>query len=177
MRARRQVLQDDEIDAPIRPTRSTRQTLTRSNGTANAETDDDDDSDDDQLLSQIASQNRPKRSPRGPSSAPMTTEFVDTTSPVHNRNGHFLTRTREKIRRKQISRSTNSTTNTTVTSNSSSYQSTSTSTSTRSMTITETTSQVELRRIQVSLINSCVLQIEKLKFGFKFKFNSVVSLI
>lgn len=145
MRVRRQVLQDDDIDGQIRPTRSTRQTLNRSNGAVDPETDDD--SDDDQLLSQIASQNRPKRSPRGSASAPMTTEFVDTTSPVHH-NGHFLTRTREKIRRKQTSSSTNNTAiTTTVTSNSSSQ---STSTSTRSMAIPETALQIERQRNQVS---------------------------
>lgn len=144
LRARRQVLQEDDVDGSMRPIRSTRQTLNRSNGTVNQDTDDD--SDDDQLLSQIASQNRPKRSPRGSASAPLTTEFVDTTSPVHE-NGHFLTRTRDKIRRKQISISTNSTTTaSTVTSNSSSQ-----STLTRSMTISETTSQIERRRNQVSL--------------------------
>lgn len=147
MRVRRQVLQDDDVDGPMRPVRSTRQTLpVRSNGAVNPDTDDD--SDDDQLLSQIASQNRPKRSPRGSASAPLTTEFVDTTSPVHQ-NGHFLTRTRDKIRRKQISTSTSSSTTTaTVTSNSSSQ-----STLTRSMTITESTSQIERRRNQVSSMN------------------------
>lgn len=138
LRVRRQVLPDDDIDGPIRPTRSTRQMPSRSNGTVDPDTDDD--SDDDQLLSQIATQNRPKRSRPKP-------EFVDTTPPDH-RNGHFLTQTRERIRRKQTSSSSNSTVITaTVTSNSRSH---STSTSTRSMTVTETTSQIERRRNQVS---------------------------
>lgn len=139
-RTRRQVVNDDldgSIEEPsTRPTRSTRQTpsSSRNNGTAHQDSDDDD-SDDDQLLSQIASQNRSKRSPRA--SVPLTTEFVDTTSPDHL-NG--LPRTREMIRRKQSAVSLNSTA--TVTSNQNVH-------STRSMTTVET-SQIEITRNQVS---------------------------
>lgn len=142
-RTRRQVISDDldgSVEEPIRPTRSTRQTpsSSRNNGTAHQDSDDDD-SDDDQLLSQIASQNRTKRSPRG--SVPLSTEFVDTTSPEHQ-NG--LSRTREMIRRKQSAVSTSSTT--TVTSNQNIH-------STRSMTTVET-SQIEITRNQVSFVKN-----------------------
>lgn len=140
MRPRRQIVQNDlsgNIEEQSRPTRSTRQTpsSSRNNGISHQESDDD--SDDDQLLSQIASQNRTKRSPRAAASAPLTTEFVDTTSP-EIQNG--LPRTREMIRRKQSTVSTTSTT--IVTSNQNHH-------STRSMTVE--TSQIEITRNQVSL--------------------------
>lgn len=140
---------DHEEDGPeesSRPIRSTRNTLnsSRDNGTANQ--DSEDDSDDDQLLSQIASQSRPKRSPRavGTQSAPISTEFVDTTSPIHL-NGTSLPRTREMIRRKQSTVSTSSTSTVAPASSQSGYHSV-----TRSMTTTETTTQIEIRRNQVN---------------------------
>lgn len=149
LRNRRQAHREDQAATgeSSRPMRSTRQTLNRSNGMLNP--DSDDDSDDDRCLSQIASQNRPKRSPRGSAAnAPLSTEFVDTTSPPQQ-NGHFLKHTRETIRRRQISSTINSTITTTptsITSSSSSHQ----STLTRSMTTSETSLQIERRRTQVS---------------------------
>lgn len=142
-RVRRQVLNDSTEGSPgesARPIRSTRQTPTssRNNGTENQ--DSDDDSDDDQLLSQIANQNRSKQSPRR--APPISTEFVDTTSPVHQ-NGNPLQRTREMIRRKQSSVSSHSST-TVVATSQSGYHSV-----TRSKSTAETTSQIEIRRSQV----------------------------
>ncbi|XP_031621174.1 bromodomain and WD repeat-containing protein 3 isoform X2 [Contarinia nasturtii] len=146
-RLRRQILPDGAVheDTP-RPIRSTRHNSSRNNGTINQDSDDDDDSDDDQLLSQIvASQSRSKRSPRGLSPRSVTatvptTEFVDTTSPVQQ-NGSPIPRTREMIRRKQMTVSTSSTSTTVASSHS--YHSV-----TRSTTV-ESTSQIEIRRNQV----------------------------
>lgn len=142
-RIRRQITNDSTEGSPCestRPTRSTRQTPTssRNNGTTNQ--DSDDDSDDDQLLSHFANQNRSKRSQR--TAPPISTEFVDTTSPIHHQNGNPLQRTREVIRRRQTTLLNNSTT--TVSTSQSNYHSI-----TRSMTTSETTSQIEIRRNQV----------------------------
>lgn len=132
---------DGSFEEAPRPTRSTRQTpsSSRNNGTAN-QGDSDDDSDDDPLI-QFASQNRPKRSPRGSVIAPMSTEFVDTTSPPHQ-NGGSLPRTREMIRRKQSTISTSSST-TAIISNQSFHS------VTRSTSSVEITSQIEIQRNQV----------------------------
>ncbi|XP_055320942.1 bromodomain and WD repeat-containing protein 3 isoform X2 [Sitodiplosis mosellana] len=128
----------------VRPTRSTRHTLNsiRNNGTIAQDSEEDS---DDEVLSHIARQNRPKRSPRGQSapSMPTSTEFVDTSSPIHL-NGTPLPRTREMIRRKQSAISTSSTSAVVSASSPTGYHSV-----TRSMTTTETTSQIEIRRNQV----------------------------
>lgn len=141
--------QQDTPTEPGRPIRATRNTMNSSRNNGNQ--DSDDDSDDDQLLSQIASQSRTKRSPRAAAiTPPKTTEFVDATSPIHQ-NGNSLPRTRENIRRKQLSVSTSSTT---VLTSSPGYQSVR-----RSMTTTETSSQIEIRRNQVIPTRNMIFQI------------------
>lgn len=141
-RPRRNVhIEEPSFEESRRPTRSTRYLPSSSRNN-----DSDEDSDDDQLLSMIARQNQSKRSPRGAVTAtatattpPISTEFVDTTSPVHQ-NGTSLPRTREMIRRKQTTITTNTATPV-ATANQGNYHST--------RSITETTSQIEIRRNQV----------------------------